>query len=1020
MPFPAVQFSPINPALAIARNPLVASPATPLRTVLEQMQADSSHQFSEASQPCSPEGLHLPMHWASQNSCVIVIEQGQVVGILTQRDILRLCYGQPPEFLQALGQDPNSVPVGQVMFGPVMTLAEAALTDLLVVVNLFRQHQVSHLPIVDDHQRLTGLVTCETVQHALLLNQLSWAEHQRSILANVEQRYANLLEAAPVGIFHTDAQGRYTYVNERWCEITGLQPEAALHRSWLSILHEQDVAPVMESMAAAYRQWQPLRCEFRLKCQGGDIAWMYGQLVAERSAQGHITGYLGTLTDITEHKQFEAALQKSDAQNRNILSLIPDYLFRIDQQGKYREVVTYRDDISLVQSGINPVERTMADMLPPQVAQWQMNYLRTALATGKLGIYEQRVDLGDHMRWEEVRVIKSGDDEALFMVRDISDRKHTEQALQSLVESTATVTGEDFFPSLVSHVAAALKVDYALVAELHGQELQSLAFWVNGSQGPTYRYPVPGTPCEQSLRGGGFYCEAGLQQQFPEDTDLAAMGVDCYLGVKLQNRVGDPIGILCVMHHAPLANPEQAKQLLRVLAARAGAELERQWATESLQNLNQQLETKVLERTEALQKTNAELARATRLKDEFLANMSHELRTPLNAILGLTEALQEGVFGELNDTQNKTLTTIETSGQHLLALINDILDVAKIEAGKMELQTEILDLADLCQSSCQFVSQEALKKQIQLDIRVNPDLPAVKVDPRRMRQVMINLLSNAVKFTAPGGKVTLSASYCPTDPRGLKLHGASEPRVHITVADTGIGIAPEKLKHLFQPFVQIDSALNRHYNGTGLGLALVKRIVELHGGQVLVFSQPGRGSQFTLQLPCLLGRRSASAQARNTPQGGRHPARPATPASILIAEDNEANMATISGYLKARSYATLQAPNGEQALALALQEKPDLILMDIQMPGMDGLETIRRIRQTPEIASIPVVAITALAQPQDREHCLQAGANRYLPKPLKLKQLAITIQELLSPSGSAGKDCARVEGSTASLRPSCG
>jgi len=568
---PAAKFSPVNPALAIVRQPLVASPATPLKTVLEQMQADLNRQFPEALQPCSLKSPSFHPNQVNQSSCVIVVEQGRVVGILTQRDILRLCCRQPPDALYSPEGDPFSMPVEQVMSGPVITLAESALTDLSVAANLLRQHQVRHLPIVDDHQRLVGLVTCETVQHTQLLNQLRWSDHQRSTLADFEQRYANLVEAAPVGIFHTDAQGRYTYVNERWCEITGLQPEVALHRPWLKILAEDDVAFVLENMAAAHRQWQPLRCEFRLRRQGGEIAWMYGQLVAERTPQDNITGYLGTLTDITEHKQFEDALKKSNAQNRNILSLLPDYLFRIDCDGKYREVVTCRDNISLVQQGINPVGYTMADMLPPQVAQWQMNYLHTALETGQLGVYEQQVDMGDHIRWEEVRVIQSGDDEALFMVRDISDRKHTENALQALVESTATVTGEDFFSSLVSHVAAALQVDYALVAELQGQELQSLAFCVEGALGPTYRYPLIGTSCELSLREQAFYCESNLQQKFPQDADLVTMGVKSYLGVKLQNGLGDPIGVLCIMHRAPLANPEQARNLLRVLAARAAA-----------------------------------------------------------------------------------------------------------------------------------------------------------------------------------------------------------------------------------------------------------------------------------------------------------------------------------------------------------------------------------------------------------------------------------------------------------------
>ena len=1014
MSFIADDFPPLDPSLAIVRNPLVANPTTPLKTILAQMQTGLDGQDMDNLQQCSLDISDPHRSPASQGNCVIAVDHGQVVGILTLRDILRLLYHQHPTFLHSLRADHLAISLGEVMTQPVVTLAEAAFTDLSIAADLLRHHRIRHLPLLNEDQTLAGLVTWETVQHTLLVNQLRWSDYQRRTIAKIERRYANLVNTVPVGIFHTDAQGRYTYVNERWCQITGLQPENALHQPWDQIILDEDLPLVEAEIAATTHQDCPFRCEFRLKQHDNRIVWVCGQMVAEWSAQGTWLGYLGTLTDVTESKQFEAALQKSDADNRNILSLIPDYLFRIDHQGKYRDIVTYQRDISLVKCGVNPVGHTMAEVLPPQVARWQMEYLHRALMQGDLGVYEQQVDMGDHGRWEEVRVIKSGHDEALFMVRDISDRKHTENALQALIESTATVTGQDFFSSLVSHIAAALRVDYALVTELQGKELQTLAFWANNQLRSVYRYPFAGTPCEHSLRDGIFYCESNLQQYFPADLDLASMEVESYLGVKLQNAGGEPIGVLCILHHSPLANPEQAKNLLRVFAARAAAELERQRITLSLQNLNQQLETKVLERTEALRTTNAELARATRLKDEFLANMSHELRTPLNAILGLAEALQEGVFGDLNETQTKTLATIETSGQHLLALINDILDVAKIEAGKMELQPEIVDLAELCHSSCKFVFRQAVKKHIQIDTQLTPELPPLAIDERRMRQVLINLLSNAVKFTPPEGRITISTRYCPAKPPRAQVQfpQAATPKVHITVADTGIGIAPEKLERLFQPFVQIDSALNRRYKGTGLGLALVKRIVELHGGQVFVFSQPGAGSRFTLELPCPEAKQPSRAEGKGGHASKHGPNQTsATPALVLIVEDNEANMATISGYLKARDYSIGQAVDGQQAIDQALKETPDVILMDIQMPGMDGLEAIRKIRRIPQLASVPIVAITALAQPDDRQRCLDAGANRYLPKPLKLKQLAITIQELLAASSSSSSVCASSEDS---------
>ena len=262
--------------------------------------------------------------------------------------------------------------------------------------------------------------------------------------------------------------------------------------------------------------------------------------------------------------------------------------------------------------------------------------------------------------------------------------------------------------------------------------------------------------------------------------------------------------------------------------------------------------TDITERKQAedkLQQSNQILAKATRLKDEFLANMSHELRTPLNAVLGMTEALQDEVYGEINPKQRHCLDTVEYSGRHLLSLINDILDLSKIEADKIELTLVPVQIEALCSMSLTFIKQFAQQKNIALRCQLPSSLPAIKGDERRLRQVLINLLNNAVKFTPEGGTVTLKVTL-DTDPDTETLTPITGDRLRITVEDTGIGIAPEDITKLFQPFVQIDSALNRRYDGTGLGLALVKKIVELHGGTVGVTSQPQVGSCFFVSLPC--------------------------------------------------------------------------------------------------------------------------------------------------------------------------
>ncbi|MEG4454395.1 PAS domain S-box protein [Microcoleus sp. N9_A1] len=437
-------------------------------------------------------------------------------------------------------------------------------------------------------------------------------------------------------------------------------------------------------------------------------------------------------------------------------------------------------------------------------------------------------------------------------------------------------------------------------------------------------------------------------------------------------------------------------------------------------NLFEQLQTELAERQRAeaqLTETNAqlgisneELIRATRLKDEFLANMSHELRTPLNAILGMSEGLQDRVFGIVNERQIKALQTIERSGSHLLELINDILDVAKIESGQMELDCTPVSVNHLCQSSLAFISQQALQKRLQLETKLQLNLPDLLIDERRIRQVLINLLNNAVKFTPDGGRITLEVSrqQRPADPDSADSppHFLVKEILRIAVIDTGIGIAPEDINKLFQPFIQIDSALNRQYQGTGLGLALVKRIVELHGGQVLLTSEVGVGSCFAIEFE---GRHGGTAptgapssrdlESQTDPR--IEPSQPEQEGSplILLAEDNEANISTVSSYLRAKGYRILLAKNGEEAIALAKSENPNLILMDIQMPGMDGLEAMQQIRLDPNLVDVPIVALTALAMTGDRDRCLTAGANDYLSKPVKLKQLAATIQHLLTSQG---------------------
>jgi PAS domain S-box-containing protein len=431
----------------------------------------------------------------------------------------------------------------------------------------------------------------------------------------------------------------------------------------------------------------------------------------------------------------------------------------------------------------------------------------------------------------------------------------------------------------------------------------------------------------------------------------------------------------------------QEISLAQLLANQAAGAIENARLFERLEEERSLLAQRVQERTAELSRANAELAKAARLKDEFLAGMSHELRTPLNSILGFAEILQNGVFGPLNERQLKFANNIEESGVHLLAVINDILDLSKVEAGKMELEIGPLSVEAVCEASLRMVKQLALKKQLQVAETIIDQVAEIQADERRVKQMLVNLLSNAVKFTPEGGQI------------GLEVRGDEAERVvHFTVWDTGIGIVPEDLKRLFQPFVQLDSRLARQYSGTGLGLSLVFRMAELHGGSVSVESQVNQGSRFTFSLPWPKPVSGVSSAAESSPEislTGLAVSQNGQPYRILLADDNEDNIGLFQDYLEAIGFQVLVVRNGKEAIERTQEEQPDLILMDIQMPVMDGLEATRCLRSDAALASIPIITVTSLAMPGDRERCLEAGANDYLSKPIHLEKLVKMIKAQL-------------------------
>ena len=861
--------------------------------------------------------------------------------------------------------------------------------------------------------------------NTLLLNAWDLTDRKKAEETIREQmrEITSYYDNAPIGLAVFDKDLRFIKINRQLADINGLSPAEHVGKT------VEEIVPNLASQARKLtdeiiQTGKPaVNVEFVGETSadpGAQRIWREGWYPLKDEA-GQVTGFEVIVEDITERKKAIEALRA--AENR----------FRALVENSSDEISIIAPDGSLIYE--SPTASPTLGYLPGEF-QGQ-NIFQLIHSDDMNRIQREFVQLiqspGSHHR-DQFRLLRRDGSwcwvEAVgtnllaepsvrgivVNYHDISDRKQAEEQIRRQVERLTALREidqaiassfdlETNLDTILLKTVQLLEVDAATVLLLN-PATERLEY----ASGLGFRSTVPENASisfDQSYAGACVRTRKGihlpeLSQQpdnkflvgFLKDEDFVSY--DCMpLIVKEQ-----VVGVLEVFNRSRLERDEEWFDFLSTLAGQTAIAMEnsqlfkmsqrelaeRRQAEENLRILNARLEQRVAERTADLSRLNLELERAMRVKDEFLANMSHELRTPLNAIIGLSESLSEQIIGDLNEKQQKYLHTISENGHHLLELINDILDLAKIEAGKIVLSYENVNVEQVSQASLRMVRQLAQKKNQQVVFEMDERLDLIWADGRRLKQMLVNLLGNAIKFTPENGQI------------GLTIRGnRAANQITFTVWDTGIGIKEQDLDRLFRPFEQLDSDLSRESGGTGLGLALVAQMARLHGGSVRAESQFGAGSRFTITLPwesALLN--DSNSRIKST--GKLHLVKSDAKNSkrtILLVEDTEEVVMVVRDYLEFAGYKVSVARNGVEGLEMAQKVRPDLILMDVQMPGLDGLDTTRRLRRKESFQHVPIIALTARAMLNDREMCLAAGIDEYLTKPVHLKSMVRLIQKFL-------------------------
>lgn len=908
-------------------------------------------------------------------------------------------------------------------------------------------------PIRDQHGNISGTLGMLTDITKKLM-----AEEK---LRTSELHFRSLIEAIPQLVWSYTNDGKSDYSNYNVRNHLGSNPDQVVEEL-LEAIHPEERETTRELWSRAAEEKTPAESEYRLRRHDGEYRWQLGRIIPLRDCDGSVLKWMGIATDIHEQKEDQRVIYESQSKLKTALQNMNAFLWVADEN-YILTTCEGQQPQALLEAGYFREGRSILDML--DASDERSHAIRSGFA-GESVSYE--VNFSGCVRETHVSPLRNADGQIQGVVAvslDITQRKRAEQANRETQERfrvlsefvpqmvwTSNAKGESTFCNkrLTDYTGLSMEefLDQAWSSTLHPSDQEftieswnrsiheredfQVEFRVRRAVDNKYRWHL--------ARALPMYDEHGnIAQWFGTVTDIhdqklseeLAGGLERTLTTVLENApiilwTCDVNGVVTyvqgkaleklgktpqyyVGRHLDKTSMNWERALARLDHALRGERMttiddyDGNWFEchhSPLWSRDGEIIGMVVVATDINERRMAEIAQdehrireasaqeASRLKSEFLAHMSHEIRTPLNGVMGMINLIAETpLSSEQRDYADHALS----SGAALMSVIDDILDFSKIEAGKLEFEVINFNLYDLVKVAEKSIFYDCRSKGLRLYNDFQDDIPdIIQGDPNRLRQVLNNLLSNALKFTAEGS-IAIRSSRIISD--------AGQQMLKIEVADTGIGISKENLKKLFNAFTQADSSTTRRFGGTGLGLSISKHLVELMGGQISVESVEGQGSHFWFTIPLKMGAEESSRQSPHLPYLN------SVGAKILIADDNTVNRKIILKYLDNLGYQAQAVGNGRDALVALAEDSYDLILMDCNMPELDGYECTRIIRSVPSsYQNIPIVALTAGAMKRDYDRCISAGMNAYVAKPIKKEQLHEEIENLLAPTRrSAGE-----------------